>query len=194
MRLFFPPLAQVVAVHAAFIPREEVPLLSPGGCFAMRVSVTPTRPGKPRLVHYPALLFCFFGILTLASSTKANTITVTGLGDTLANDGVCTIREAVINANNDAATWIDCDAGSGADTINLPAGTITISIPNSPSSFTAEELSVTGDLDLTSSLTINGTPLPQPLTARRWIVFLISTLILTTTRLLRRLLSPSTLT
>ena len=29
--------------------------------------------------------------------------------------------EAIVNANNDAATYADCAAGSGADTIVLPA-------------------------------------------------------------------------
>ena len=58
-------------------------------------------------------------------ATLANTITVNGLGDVLATNAVCTLREAIINANNNAATWPDCAAGSGADVINLPAGTIT---------------------------------------------------------------------
>jgi CSLREA domain-containing protein len=96
------------------------------------------------------------GAITLAPSIRAATITVTGTGDTLGNNGVCTIREAIINANNNAATWSDCAAGSGSDSIVLPAGTITLTIPNTPNSFNAEELSVKGDLDISSSLTING--------------------------------------
>ena len=92
----------------------------------------------------------------LCPAVNAATITVNGLGDTLNNDGQCTIREAIINANNDAATWTDCAAGSGNDIINLPAGTITFSVPNSPNSFTNENLSVTGDLDVLTSVTING--------------------------------------
>ncbi|HEV7682165.1 MAG TPA: choice-of-anchor Q domain-containing protein [Pyrinomonadaceae bacterium] len=96
--------------------------------------------------------------LAAITGAQANTITVNGTGDTRANDGVCTIREAIINANNNAATWADCAAGFGADVIKLPAGTITISIPNAPSSFSAEEFNVKGDLDLTSSITIDGNP------------------------------------
>jgi hypothetical protein len=92
----------------------------------------------------------------MSASAQTATINVTGLNDTLSNNGVCTIREAIINANNDASTWHDCAAGSGADVINLPAGTITLTIANTPSSFSAEELSVKGDLDITSSLIING--------------------------------------
>ena len=90
------------------------------------------------------------------SSIQASTITVTGFDDTLVTNNVCSIREAIINANNDAPTWPDCVAGSGTDTINLPAGTITFTIPNIGPQFTAENLSLTGDLDIISTLTING--------------------------------------
>jgi len=61
-------------------------------------------------------------LFLFAPALFAATITVNGLGDSLATDGVCTLREAVLNANNDAATYPDCAAGSGADVINLPAG------------------------------------------------------------------------
>ena len=89
-----------------------------------------------------------FGLLLTAAaifpSVKASTINVNGLGDSLATDGVCTLREAIINANNDAATRPDCAAGSGTDNINLPAGTITLQIPNFPSQFSVEDLCLTG--------------------------------------------------
>ena len=102
-------------------------------------------------------LFLTLLFLTVAASVaNANTINVTSLDDTLLNNGACSIREAIINANNDAATWTDCTAGSGPDVINLPAGTITLSIHNQPNDFTEEQLSLTGDLDITSSITING--------------------------------------
>src|SRR5207237_9767340 len=78
-------------------------------------------------------------------------ITVTGTGDSIGNNGVSTLREAVINANNNAATWTDCAAGSGADVINLPAGTITLLINGRN-----EDLSATGDIDVLDSVTING--------------------------------------
>ena len=67
-------------------------------------------------------------LVVIAPFVCANTITVTGTGDSLSNNGVCTLREAIINANNNAATWTDCAAGSGADVINRPAGTITLTI------------------------------------------------------------------
>ena len=92
-------------------------------------------------------------LLVCAPIVCANTITVTGHGDSLVTDGVCTLREALINANNNAATWPDCAAGSGADVINLPAGTITLS--TGPR---GDEVCLSGDLDVLDSVTINGDP------------------------------------
>ena len=51
----------------------------------------------------------------------AATITVTTNNSNIAADGQCSLIEAIVNANNDAATHPDCPAGSGADTIVLPA-------------------------------------------------------------------------
>jgi hypothetical protein len=51
----------------------------------------------------------------------AATITVTTNNPNVAADGQCSLIEAIVNANNDAATYPDCAAGSGADTIVLPA-------------------------------------------------------------------------
>ncbi len=51
--------------------------------------------------------------------TQAAMLHVSSLADTTANDGYCTLREALINTNDDAATWPDCAAGNGADTIYL---------------------------------------------------------------------------
>src|SRR5207245_7821562 len=50
-------------------------------------------------------------------------------------DGFCSLREAVTNANNNAATFPDCAAGSGNDTITFSGGglgTITLgsALPN----------------------------------------------------------------
>jgi hypothetical protein len=51
----------------------------------------------------------------------AATITVTTNNPNIAADGQCSLIEAIVNANNDVATHADCAAGSGADTIVLPA-------------------------------------------------------------------------
>lgn len=56
-------------------------------------------------------------------------------------DGLCSLREAITNANNDAATYPDCPAGSAADTITF-ADDHTITLGN--------------QLLITSAITING--------------------------------------
>ncbi|HVF66557.1 MAG TPA: Ig-like domain-containing protein [Pyrinomonadaceae bacterium] len=98
--------------------------------------------------------------LAFAPRARANNIDVEVLSDVLAVDQVCTLREAIINANNDAATWPDCAAGSGADTINInPAGTITFAVANAPANGgDTEQFAARGDLDIVSSMTINGNP------------------------------------
>ncbi|NJO18217.1 MAG: CSLREA domain-containing protein [Thioploca sp.] len=45
------------------------------------------------------------------------TITVNSTADTIADDGWCTLREAIENANNNNATHVDCVAGRGDDVI-----------------------------------------------------------------------------
>jgi hypothetical protein len=51
----------------------------------------------------------------------AATITVTTNNPNVVADGQCSLIEAIVNANDDAATHPDCAAGIGADTIFLPA-------------------------------------------------------------------------
>ena len=88
----------------------------------------------------------------LSLPAYSNTITVNGFTDALSNsDGVCTIREAVLNANFNNGAWTDCAAGSGHDVINLPAGTITFSIAGMQ-----EDAGLLGDLDVWDSVTVNG--------------------------------------
>jgi|GEM_PF-1847368 len=63
-------------------------------------------------------------LLLVTSSVYSATINVTGTDGSVADDGDCSISEAIIAANTDnivfAATG-ECNAGSGADTINLSA-------------------------------------------------------------------------
>ncbi len=91
-------------------------------------------------------------VLIAPPSVFASGIIVNTFADELiAGDGDCSLREAVINANSDMdLTGGDCVAGSGADTIQLQAGTYVLTLPaggNDPKS---------GDLDLASELTIIG--------------------------------------
>jgi CSLREA domain-containing protein len=82
----------------------------------------------------------------------AASLSVTGTADIIANDGVCTLREAIINANRDDQSGsTDCAPGNGADEIAIPAGTYMLSITGR-----GEDAAATGDLDLTQSVTIVG--------------------------------------
>jgi uncharacterized repeat protein (TIGR01451 family) len=90
-------------------------------------------------------------LFVLAGPAPAATFAVNDTGDAVdANigNGVCadaanrcTLRAAIQEAN----------ALAGDDTITLPAGTFTLSIPNA-----GEDLAAAGDLDITSNLTITG--------------------------------------
>ena len=84
----------------------------------------------------------------LAPAAAAGTINVTTTVDG-ASSG-CDLRGAISSANGDAAVG-GCTAGSGADTIVLPAGTHKFQIPGR-----FEENNATGDLDIRSAVTING--------------------------------------
>lgn len=79
-----------------------------------------------------------------------STITVTTTDDELNSDGDCSLREAVEAANTDEAVDA-CAAGSGTDTIHIPAGTYLLTLPN-----TDENRNQNGDLDLSSNLILSG--------------------------------------
>ncbi len=70
--------------------------------------------------------------------------------DSLDDDGLCSLREAVQAANTDSAVY-DCAAGQGADTIVLASGTYTMTISGAD-----EEAAATGDLDITDDVEIKG--------------------------------------
>src|SRR3954452_13243768 len=89
------------------------------------------------------------GVLSFSGGALAATITVNTTDDSLAADGKCSLREAVNAANADAGG--DCVAGSGSDTIALPAGTFKLTIAGA-----SEDANATGDLDLASTITIAG--------------------------------------
>src|SRR5262245_36075774 len=82
----------------------------------------------------------------------AATINVTTDNPNIAPDGQCSLIEAIINANNDAATHADCAAGSGGDTIML-ASNASVTLTNRIDSTTF------GDVGLpliSSRITIEG--------------------------------------
>ncbi|MBL8093188.1 MAG: CSLREA domain-containing protein [Anaerolineales bacterium] len=77
-------------------------------------------------------------------------ITVTTSTDEINADGDCSLREAIVAANTNTAVDA-CPAGSGADTITLPAGTFTLSLAG-----INENAAATGDLDIVDDLTLVG--------------------------------------
>jgi CSLREA domain-containing protein len=74
------------------------------------------------------LFIVCFGLLVGASGASAATITVNGTADSAANEGTCSLREAISSANNDSPSGGaagECAAGSGADTIAFDAAVFT---------------------------------------------------------------------
>jgi hypothetical protein len=117
-----------------------------------------SRHRDPLAILHPvvivALLCSTFAALMPATAVRAATFTITSTADVIANDGVCTLREAIIATNTQAASGAaagECPAGTGADTITLPAGTYTLTIRGEH-----EDNAATGDLDIKSNLTIQG--------------------------------------
>ncbi len=90
---------------------------------------------------------------------RAATIVVNTTGDVRAEDGQCSLSEAIIAANTDTASGVtpgESSAGSGSDVIALGAQTYTLTIGG-----VSEDSGLTGDLDVTTNLTINGAGLAQ---------------------------------
>jgi len=83
-----------------------------------------TKPSLWMVVVLVALLAVLFNV----GLARAAMLRVDTLVDSTSNNGYCTLREAIINANEDAATWPDCPAGHGADVIYLDdlSGTLTL--------------------------------------------------------------------
>lgn len=126
-----------------------------------------------------------FGVMVLAAAgampAYAATINVTTVNDVIADDGACSLREAVIAANTNTASGAaggECVAGeAGLDTISLPAGTYTLALAAAsavaprvgseedwyepslgvdPFILGTDPNAAVGDLDLTESVNIVG--------------------------------------
>ncbi len=110
-----------------------------------------SRPStRSRTVHVAAFALAALAMGAPAGATVYN-VSATADDANLGPNGNCTLREAVIAANTNAAVDA-CTAGSaGADTIVLAAGTYTLTIGGA-----GEDASATGDLDVTEDLTIQG--------------------------------------
>jgi CSLREA domain-containing protein len=106
----------------------------------------------PYRCQYLFFLLAISGLLVLsiAGTASAATITPNTFADDNATNGNCTLREAVIAANANAAQDA-CAAGSGADRIELAIGTYVLSLPGD-----GEDLAATGDLDIEEDLAVVG--------------------------------------
>lgn len=94
------------------------------------------------------------GQATAVPARPQAVIVVNSTLDVVADDGLCTLREAVTAANLDAASGVmtgECAAGNGADVIVLSAGMYTLSLEGS-----GEDNNASGDLDVTSEITVQG--------------------------------------
>lgn len=109
-------------------------------------------PAAPtgRLLTAAALIAALIWTATPAPPARAATITVTTTTDEYNTDGDCSLREAIRAANTNSAVDA-CPAGSGADTLLLPAGHYALSIAGP-----GEDANLTGDLDLLGDLVITG--------------------------------------
>jgi hypothetical protein len=113
-----------------------------------------SRTSTSLLVHLVLILACG---LFLPAAISAKTITVTGTGDSIANDGVVTLREAMTAADKNVASG-DAPAGDpGADTIkfNIPGvGLHTIVLSSALPIIVSDPIIIDG----TSQLGYAGTP------------------------------------
>lgn len=105
------------------------------------------RRGSPGAV---ALLLAGTMLLAAPIGARAATIVVDVTNDELNGDADCSLREAIQAANTDSAVS-GCAAGSGADTITVPAGTYRLRRVGAN-----ENNNATGDLDVLGDVTIEG--------------------------------------
>jgi CSLREA domain-containing protein len=113
-----------------------------------------TQPERRRIFGVVAI-----SLALLVQPVTATTITVSSTVDALANTGSCTLREAIIAANQNAPSGAaagECPAGSSGstDTILLPSGTFQLSLSGTESS--GAVLPALGDLDITQNVNIVG--------------------------------------
>ncbi|HEX6262439.1 MAG TPA: CSLREA domain-containing protein [Actinomycetota bacterium] len=104
-----------------------------------------------RIALLPALTLLISLTLPAAPSAGTTVIHVTTTDDEIANDGDCSLREALSAAATDAPRDA-CPAGSGGDVVRLPAGVFVLTIPPDGTPDDGED----GDLDIFDQVTIRG--------------------------------------
>ncbi len=135
----------------------------------MEVEVTALRAWSSSNVRIAVFLaglaavvsFAYIGGVVGPSPAAAATITVTTPDDAdpPADDSECSLREAIDNANADAQTWDDCQAGTGNDTIVFDGGIALITLDAAlPNVSDVDGLTIDGG----SSVTISGANTYRP--------------------------------
>jgi CSLREA domain-containing protein len=117
-----------------------------GGSFEMTLRFR--RSGLYYVVLAAAVVLAALGYAPVARADT--TIIVTTTEDELIDNGNCSLREAILAANTGAPVDA-CPAGTGAVTIEVPAGTYQLAIPGR-----GEDGNQTGDLDIWNDVTITG--------------------------------------
>jgi uncharacterized repeat protein (TIGR01451 family)/CSLREA domain-containing protein len=113
---------------------------APVAAVPVRVSADP-RPGLVMLARTGVVIAPALPNPTITVNSVTDATSATLINNCLAGSGTCSLRAAVQAANQRA----------GADTIQLPAGTYTLTLAG-----TDEDAAATGDLDVTDALTLNG--------------------------------------
>lgn len=100
------------------------------------------------------LLLFVFAFIGLFLSPQQTVLAATMIVETdiavAAADGLCSLVEAIDNANADAAVHADCPAGAGPDTITLTADIVLTAVAATPG------VGATGLPSITSDITIEG--------------------------------------
>jgi CSLREA domain-containing protein len=89
-----------------------------------------------------------------SATAQAATIVPNTTSDVVANDGLCSLREAITASRTHAPSGSEpgeCPSGTGNDVITLAPGHYLLSIPGAK-----EDANASGDLDVDSDLTIQG--------------------------------------
>ena len=112
-----------------------------------------TRARSLKLLRWMLILLLAIPVLTVQSApaTPSATIVVNTTADEFGTGKNCSLREAIQSANTDS-DFGGCTGvkAYGDDVITLPAGTYTLT------GASGEDANASGDLDITSALTING--------------------------------------
>ena len=106
-------------------------------------------------MSWRGILLTLSALLLASAAAQAATIPVTTTADVIANDGACSLREAVFAARFDADTpaTLNCTPGSGDDLVQLEAGEYRLAAGGA-----GEDGNDSGDLDTgpTSVLRVAG--------------------------------------